>query len=201
VRVLSWVFSRSLYARSKTPKPPAEEEWREKMCERLKKIWHRMMEQLCWERINDKRLAAGWIYIVLGIFTLFMASRLFMWPESLIRNMLTWIKSQHIIYWCVGWSFLGVGAYLINTRKPKPPQGEKKEAPLQDYPLHLIGYCGFIVLVVSILSFVIAIYHSGENYFNPATKLFSLSALVALVGGFLGRELIDVIKRWGGRFN
>ncbi|MBW2045591.1 MAG: hypothetical protein JRI96_12025 [Deltaproteobacteria bacterium] len=93
--------------------------------------------------------------------------------------------------WCLTWSSIGIGAGLINTRNHK-----------QDYPLHLIGYYGFVLVVVSLASFSTALYISrlpilGElKQFGSvvACKFYSLAALVGLICGFLGYKLQDLAE-------
>jgi len=83
------------------------------------------------------------------------------------------------IPWCIGWSMIGIGAGLINTRN-HPQSGL----------LHLLGYWGFVLLTVSIAAFTIPLYIPGGNL--ASIKFYALSALLGLVLGFLGdifREL------------
>lgn len=76
----------------------------------------------------------------------------------------------------MAWTSLGIGAGLINTR----------DLPYGNWCLHIIGYYGFIGLSVSLLSFVVAVFYSGESWTVPGVKFYSLAALMGLVGGFLG---------------
>jgi len=126
----------------------------------------------------NKRQFAGEIYCVLGA-TAILGSILLICPGSLL-----YLFNSAIIpvLWCVGWASVGGGAGLINTRKH-----------LQNKPLHLIGYWGFVLLTVSIASFVISLYISDKIYPNLGVKFYSLSALLGLVFGFFGdiyRELV-----------
>ena len=126
----------------------------------------------------EKRQFAGEIYCVLGA-TAILGSILLICPWLLLYLFNTGIIP---VLWCVGWSLVGGGAGLINTRNHR-----------QDKPLHLVGYWGFVLLTVSIASFVISLYISGEAYPNLCVKFYSLSALLGLVFGFFGdiyRELV-----------
>ncbi len=124
-----------------------------------------------------ERKLAGTIYFMSGVLVI-LFSTLLICPGLLVCFFNTAIIP---ILWCIGWSLVGVGAGLINTRNH--PKGGA---------LHLIGYWGFVVLTVSIFSFVVSLYGSGENYPNLYVKFYSLSALLGLIGGFLGDIFRDL---------
>jgi len=127
----------------------------------------------------EKRGLTGKVYFVLGVTVIFVSS-LLICPELVCLFNKAIIGS---ILWCIGWSCVGGGAGLINTRTH--PQSEN---------LHLIGYWGFVLLVVSIFSFAVSLYGSGE-YPNLSVRFYSLSALLGLVGGFLGDIFRDLVLK------
>jgi hypothetical protein len=120
------------------------------------------------KKVIYRRIAAGFIYFCIGGYLVHLLIKYFLGFYGIIE-----------ILWCIGWSMVGVGAGLINTRNH--PQSSL---------LHLLGYWGFVLLTVSIAAFTISLYISGENYFS--IKFYALSALLGLVFGFLGNIFRDL---------
>jgi hypothetical protein len=127
----------------------------------------------------EKRKFAGEIYCILGVGAIF--SSIFLICPRFLICLFNAVKIPML--WCVGWSLVGGGAGLINTR----------DHP-QDKPLHLIGYWGFVLLTISIFSFVASLYVSNE-YPNLGVRFYSLSALLGLIGGFLGSIFRDLVLK------
>ncbi|MFA4854166.1 MAG: hypothetical protein WC616_02315 [Candidatus Omnitrophota bacterium] len=117
-----------------------------------------------------RRVIAGVIYLIIGILVVF--------ASPLVMYFLDIYGIE--IFWCIGWSMIGAGAGLINTRNHS-----------QSSKLHLVGYWWFVLLVISIFSFTIPLYISGE-YPNLYIKFYSLSALLGLIGGFLSDIFRDL---------
>ena len=120
------------------------------------------------------RIIAGVIYLALGTFFLLFSLKIIKFIEAL--NILIYVFSKSSIQWCIGWTCIGIGAGLINTRNHL----------YENWYLHHIGYYGFVLVAVSLLSLVIAVYNSGVDLVTPNIKFYSLSALIGLIGGFLG---------------
>ena len=112
---------------------------------------------------------AGIIYGIIGICLIFLLTIFFLCIYGIE------------IFWCLGWSMIGIGVGLINSRNIP-----------QSSTLHLAGYWLFVLLTISIASFVIPLYISGEEYPNLFIKFYSLSALVGLLGGFLGDTFREI---------
>ncbi|MDD5692096.1 MAG: DUF2934 domain-containing protein [Candidatus Omnitrophica bacterium] len=121
------------------------------------------------------RFGFGLIYLLIGFFLVFFAT-------PLVKYYLYFYGIE--IYWCIGWSMIGAGAGLINTRN-QPQSGV----------LHLLVYWVFIILVVSIISFTISLYKAGNIYSVLNIKFYSLSALIGIIGGFLGYIFHDLILK------
>lgn len=118
------------------------------------------------------RIGAGLIYLVFGILVCFE------FPLTICFICVYGVE----FLWCVAWSSIGAGAGLINTRNHP-----------QNTLLHLLGYWFFIILAVSLTAFTISLYKSGDGYSCLNVKFYSLSALIGLIGGFLGHVFYDIV--------
>ncbi len=121
------------------------------------------------------RCIAGILYLVVGIlfFKLFITIQC-QW-EVLVD-----LFNEPIFLWCIFWSSFGIGAGLINTRD---------HDYINWWTRHVL-YCGFILLLVTLISFVIPLYIYGPFYKEFDAKFYSLSALIGLIGGFL----VDIFR-------
>ena len=128
------------------------------------------------KNIIGKRVGWGFFYLILGIILL----GYFAIPLITDFFRIYWFE----FFWCIGWSMIGAGAGLINTRNQ--PQSEL---------LHLLGYWGFIIVAVSMVAFTVSLYtsHNIYPYWDLDIKFYSLAALIGLIGGFLGQVFLDLI--------
>jgi len=128
------------------------------------------------EKMKSKqnRVMGGILYLVFGAILLLIL--IFKINLLLALKELIFLFSQSSVAWCIAWTSIGIGAGLINTR----------DLPYGNWWLHILGYYGFILLSVSLLSFVVAVYYSNNGWTEPHMKFYSLAALIGLVGGFLG---------------
>jgi|GEM_PF-1539002 len=133
------------------------------------------------EKKMKMRINAGLCYIGVGLVFILLSRGIPSWFYKAIC--ILW-SHKAILFWCLGCTSFGVGAGIIRTRDHN--YGKEQKFKWKWYLLHHIGYYGFVLLAISILAFVIPLYISGENYTNPGVKFYSLSALIGLIGGFLG---------------
>ncbi len=129
----------------------------------------------------------GRFYLALGV-VIVVATVYLKLCDVLVTFVLSLITS-FTLWWCVGWSFIGIGTGLINTRNhPKPPH----------WFLHYVGYYLFVLVVVSLASFVTPFWLFQHTWNDMSPETLSLRALVALVGGFEGWRLSEHTRRAGG---
>ena len=122
------------------------------------------------------KVAAAAIYLVLGGALVYHRDN-----SWLLVNFFGFLNPANVPPWCVGWSSIGVGAGLINTRR------NHSSSP---WWLHYIGYYGFVLYVVSLASFVMP--NLIRNEASDPKILDALSALIGLLGGFLGDRLHEI---------
>lgn len=119
-------------------------------------------------------------------------------PVNLALSLVT----SFVLWWCIGWFFIGVGAGLIHTRTHEEPEVTScfscKHVAAAPWFLHYVGYYLFVCVVVSLVSFVapFGLFRHTWNDVSPET--LGLRALVALVGGFEGWRLSEHTRRAGG---
>ena len=83
----------------------------------------------------------------------------------------------------VAWSFVGIGAGLVNTRVDKPSSC---------WPLHYFGYYGFMLVVVSLASFLASRY--SLSWDNSGSSAEPSAALIGLVAGFMSHKFHDWVS-------
>lgn len=130
------------------------------------------------KKVHKGKIVGGALYLLVGVAS-FTAYFHLQWFVKLLQ-----LFSDPAIQWCAGWSSIGIGAGLINTRNEKAPSC---------FLLHYIGYYGFALFVICLTAYTGALYGSGES--GPvfsSTKFFSLSALIGVVGGFLCHNLYEI---------
>jgi len=125
-----------------------------------------------------RRITAGIVYLAIGIVILIFRY------DPWLHEMLFSLDPNKTPPWCIGWSSIGIGAGLINTRKDKPPSV---------WWLHYIWYYGFVLYIVSLASFVLPGLFRQETI--DSKILDGLSTLIGLLGGFLGHKLYDLAFR------
>ena len=123
------------------------------------------------------RSRIGVVYCVLGILALLLAVFIFGFP--VLKNTMSNLLISYVFWWCAGFPLVGIGAGLVFTRDHPPPSNTV---------LHYVFYYGFVWLVV-----LLAAYVAGFDVLSeaPNSKSLALSALVGLVGGFMGWRLND----------
>jgi drug/metabolite transporter (DMT)-like permease len=140
------------------------------------------------EKAIKMRTISGFIYLFLGslliVFTVYKLVNLPMHLLEAVKRVIDLAINYLGIIWCIGFSMVGAGAGLINTRNHP-----------QCRALHLLGYWLFIIFVVSAISFTLSLYKSGNVYPDLDIKFYSLSALIGLIGGFLGHTFYDLILK------
>ncbi|MBI1953343.1 MAG: hypothetical protein HYS41_04385 [Candidatus Omnitrophica bacterium] len=118
---------------------------------------------------------AGVVYLAVGILVLFLRH------ESWMLN-LAFLSPLKVNPWCIAWTSIGIGAGLINTRRTKPPS---------PWWVHYFFYYGFVLVVVSLASFVVSNLVGHEA--SDTKALDGLAALIGLAGGFVGHRLHEVV--------
>lgn len=84
--------------------------------------------------------------------------------------------------WTAGWSSVGIGAWLINSRE----RNKKNNTPERyNHCLHFVLYFGFALVVSTLAAFALGRCKSGNLN-------FPLSALIGLTMGFASERLNDL---------
>lgn len=140
------------------------------------------------EELNKKRLAWGVFFFVLGI-SLLIAPKFNHIYEMICR----WIAYRWgTLLWVVGWSSIGIGIGLINSRTKEKKKKEGKSR--DDQNLHYITY--YLIFALSIVS--LAAYALGRN--DDGTLNKSLSALIGLTLGFAAERINQLGVQRSGDF-
>ena len=138
------------------------------------------------KKIYWERLIAGVLYFIFGVLILRNhAGTLNYILEGFHAN-------EQSVHWCVAFSSLGIGIGLINTRNHPTPSDF---CWCINWPLHFIGYSGFVLVVISLTSFIAGAAACGESFdFTQSDAMFyPAAALTGLVGGFFGHSLQDLV--------
>ena len=137
------------------------------------------------------RWQTGTLYLVIGTFILTGGVECF---HALVNWFLSdsflSLVSSFTFRWCVGWSFIGIGIGLINTRNHREP-GKRQQFCF--WALHYIGYYFFVLVIVSLASFLapFLIFRRAWEWKDSSVETLALRVLVALVGGFEGWRLAE----------
>ncbi len=139
-----------------------------------------------------KRSLAGLLYLFAGALLIIKVPLV---SENIIK-LIGWLikligkipSNQEVYVWCIGWSAIGLGAGLINTRNHQYGNW---------YTQHL-GYCGFVLIVISTLAYTLPLYFNN-NLASPGDKYYLFSMLIGLIGGFLGDSLHSIAERFVGK--
>ena len=144
---------------------------------------HQLEDWLRAEKIVIRKYF-GYAYITMGAILLFLFASTF--TCQCLWRYLSDKSIVQIVLWILGFTSLGIGSGLVNTR----------DHDYENWFLQHVCYCGFVLLCISLISFTISIYWSGAPLRNPDIKFFALSAVVSVVGGFL----VDVFHPSAQRF-
>jgi len=129
-------------------------------------------------KVNRKRLDWGILYFVVGLSLLVLM--------SYSPVMISWAYSNRLLLsWVVGWSAIGIGLGLINSRE----NGGKEKGGVENEHLHYLLYFGFALFVSSLASFAFSRNMNGLNYLQ--------SALIALTLGFAAERIRDLTSMGG----
>jgi|GEM_PF-3739343 len=134
-----------------------------------------MCEFKIWLGKWNKRLSWATFYLILGII-LFIV--IVFKKKISLPVVYSWaIDHWDSLLWVIGWSSVGIGAWLINSRGSKGQQD--KQCP------HYVFYFGFALFVSSLTAFAL-----GRN--PDGSFSFSLSALIGLTIGFASERLNEL---------
>ena len=126
-------------------------------------------------RINCTRLIASLFYFFCGIVLVYFSTNKF---EKLTGF---FTLNKVTIFWCSGWSAIGIAAGLWNSRDDNTPVTRKK--------CHYFIYFFFILFIASLAAFVVFLSVANNHL------AYASSALVAIVAGFAGDKLAgDIFK-------
>lgn len=147
--------------------------------ERLFKLEDKYSERSVLEKKEKDRLYAGIVWVLIGVY-LFVIYSSFK-PLEMLKILFT----SPIFLWSAVWTTIGVGSGLIDTRNHK----------YSNFLIQHIFYCGFVFVVILLLSFIIPsfMFKSIPEEFD--SKFYSVSALIGLIGGFLGNILRDLVLK------
>ncbi|MBN2483912.1 MAG: hypothetical protein JXD21_06915 [Candidatus Omnitrophica bacterium] len=138
---------------------------------------------MCKEFFENRRAWGGVVYIIVGLILVTLPLVILFFEKNNLPSV--------PITWCLGLSSIGVGAGLIDTRN---------HSDHQQRGFHLLFYCGFVWIVVSLLSLIVALRFSevislpNLSFEVPSVKFYSSSALIGLVGGLLGNSLRSTLE-------
>ncbi|MFH0917746.1 MAG: hypothetical protein V1830_01280 [Candidatus Omnitrophota bacterium] len=150
---------------------------------------HQEKDYLEAKRMIKGRVWAGLFYLALGFLLVKSANqpdgRFFNLIRQIFANMINFVINRpninDIYIWCVGWAAVGLGAGLINTRI----------RPYKIWWLQHIGYCVFVLFIVSALAYAIPVYIDNNA---SSDRFYLLSMLIGLIGGFFGDTLNETVK-------
>lgn len=141
------------------------------MC--IKRI--RMSITTWWGVVNKVRVGWGFLYLIVGVFLLT--------PRFFSLCNFDWVRSHWgTLSWIIGWSSLGIGLGLLNSRiKPSVQTRTRMN-------LHYITYFIFVLFIASLAAFVAFSARAG-------LRSYAASALTAIVIGFSGDSLAGLIEK------
>ena len=127
---------------------------------------------------NQVRQTAGIVYAVLGGAMLIVCGlipKIFRWPAE-------WCVIAITIFWCLGWSAIGIGVGLINTRKHNKTKLDRcrKHYYFLYYPF------AFLLIFFASLSLSFSI-NDGVSKLTPT--FYSTVPLVSLILGLHAENL------------
>ena len=124
-------------------------------------------------KTNPIRKEAGIVYYAVGSFVLFICLVLKIWSNAGILIV--------TLLWCFGWSAIGIGAGLINTRKHNKSKLDRsrKHYYLLYYPLAIL------IIFLTSLSVAFSI-NDGVSKLVP--QFYSMIPLVGLVFGMYAED-------------
>jgi len=135
-----------------------------------------MCELKTWLGKWNKRLSWAVFYLILGISFIFIVFN----KSITFPIVYKWVGGHwDRLLWVVGWSSIGISAWLINSRKGQ----RDKEC------LHYVFYFCFALFVSSLTAFALG--KSSDGSFS-----FSLSALIGLTIGFASERLNELGPPW-----
>ncbi len=125
-------------------------------------------------KTDKSKIVAGVAYLAIGLLILLYKH------EPWMLN-LAFLSPLKVNPWCLAWSSIGIGAGLINTRRTRPPSPRW---------FHYVFYYGFVLVLISLTSFVVPniIRHEASD----TKALDGLAALIGLAGGFVGHKLHEI---------
>lgn len=128
--------------------------------------------------MNWVRLRWGILYCTFGIFALILslAGKIPEFCEFLDVYFLN-------ISWCVGWAAIGIAAGLFNSLDDNTPVTVRER--------HYVTYFLFVLFIASLAAFA-AFLSASKNYLA-----YTSSALVAILTGFVGDRLANIILKGG----
>ena len=138
------------------------------------------------EELNKKRLVWGVLFCLLGLCLLISSN--FSWIREMIFS---WIAAHWItLSWVIGWSSIGIGIGLINSRLREKKKNKEKKESRDDQHLHYtMYYLIFALPVVSLAAYVLA--HDNGTLNKP------LSTLIGITFGFAAEKIneLDLVKQ------
>jgi hypothetical protein len=143
--------------------------------------------KLAGNQTNQVRLNAGIIYFIAGVLCLILFCIL-KWP-----NIVDWISKQVSLLWCLGWTAVGIGCGLINTRNLDGGGIDR------EYKHYFLLYYLLALLLVFLATITTGLL-SGEILDTPTPKFYALTALTSLILGLLAEDINKLIK-WPLKFN
>ncbi len=152
-----------------------------------------MADLFSWKKL---RSTAGIIYLAIGGLLLLVWK--FNWCPAKIANWLLGPESGFPFLWCLAWTGIGVGAGLLNSRTKTKTERDRQRKH------YFCLYYPFSMLLISLLSFTFGLYASDQQLPALDVRFYSLTALVALIGGLfaedlglLSRFLPEKLAGWG----
>ncbi len=125
--------------------------------------------------INCIRVVVSLFYFLCGIILVYFST-------SKFGKLVAFFSSNKlVIFWCIGWSAIGIAAGLWNSRNDNAPIARRKE--------HYFMYFLFVLFIASLAAVVAFLSATKSNL------AYTFSALVAMVVGFAGDKLAgDILK-------
>lgn len=120
--------------------------------------------------VNWVRFGWGIFYLIAGIVLIFISFQ--------VLEILKWLFVHwQDLAWVLGWSNIGIGAGLINSRN--------KDGKRDKDHMHYVLYFGFALFVATLAGISLAREGSALKY--------PLSALISLTVGFAAEKLNDLV--------
>lgn len=113
------------------------------------------------------------------------------WLSRSLPGLVQFLSNFTMLIWCLGWTYVGIGAWLINSRD----HHKKKKSSSHWHYASYFGLFAPTVVTFFVLAIILDASQETLDGVGAAARAYSFGAAFGLIGGFMSESIYPLAEK------